>query len=189
MLRWGPKGGLGGLGGHEPKVTLVRQLAPVRVPPCAARVADDSPQRLHCVLVHWPRVSVYSQGMATMATMATLGTPPQQNISPVFLLVGSLSPPTTLPDYFIFKFQLGVAMVAMVAMPCEYTETRGQCTRTQCRRCGEGFATRPAHGGTRTGASSHACVNILFSSCNWCHRVQVFVGFTEVTSRGTGVWA
>ena len=30
-----------------------------------------SPQRLHCVLVHRPRVSVYSQGMATMATMAT----------------------------------------------------------------------------------------------------------------------
>ena len=61
--------------------------------------------------------------------MATLGTPPQQNISPVFLLVGSLSPPTTLPDYFIFKFQLGVAMVAMVAMPCEYTEDDSRQTK------------------------------------------------------------
>ncbi len=38
----------------------------------------------------------------------------------LMFLVGWLSPPTHLP--FIFKFQLGVATVAMVAMPQEYTE-------------------------------------------------------------------
>ena len=64
-------GGHGGHRGQEPKVTQAWELAPVRVPPCAGRVANPSPQRLHCVLVHWPWVSVYSQGMATMATTAT----------------------------------------------------------------------------------------------------------------------
>ena len=44
---------------------------------------------------------------------------------------------TTLPFHFILKFLIKVAMVAMVAMPREQTQTRGQCTRTQRRRCGE----------------------------------------------------
>ena len=41
---------------------------------------------------------------------------------------------TTLPFHFILKFLI---KVAMVAMPREQTQTRGQCTRTQRRRCWE----------------------------------------------------
>ena len=54
------------------------------------------------------------------------------------ILVGRLSPPRPLfPFYFTLKFLIKVAMVAMVAMPREQTQTRGQCTRTQRRRCWE----------------------------------------------------
>ena len=54
-----------------PQTFFARQnLASIRTQD--RRLATDGvPQRLHRVLVHWPWVSVYSQGMATMATMAT----------------------------------------------------------------------------------------------------------------------
>ena len=58
--------------------------------------------------------------VATMATMATLGSRPLKKISLGFLLVGYH--PTSFPFIFFFNFQFRVAMVAMVAMPREYTE-------------------------------------------------------------------
>ena len=54
--------------------------------------------------------------VATKATMATLGTPPQQNISPGIFFGWFVITTHLLSFYFIFKFQLGVAMVAMVAL-------------------------------------------------------------------------
>ena len=65
--------------------------------------------------------SVYSRGMATLATLATLGADLLKNSALGWSLDGSLSP-HLLPPLFFFNFNLGVAMVAMVAMPREYTE-------------------------------------------------------------------
>ena len=53
--------------------------------------------------------------MATMATMATLVADLLKNLH-LENLVGCLLPPTSQPLYFIFNFNLGVAIVAMVAM-------------------------------------------------------------------------
>ena len=59
--------------------------------------------------------------VATMATMATLGSRPLKKISLGFSLVGYH--PTSFPPLKKnSSFNLGVAMVAMVAMPREYTE-------------------------------------------------------------------
>ena len=55
--------------------------------------------------------------------------------------------PTSFPFIFFSTFNLGVAMVAMVAMPREYTENGSRQTKL------------PKRGGTRTrNESSHACV-------------------------------
>ena len=53
--------------------------------------------------------------VAIMATMATLGSRPLKKISLSALWLVSYHP-TSFPLYFFFNFNLGVAMVAMVAM-------------------------------------------------------------------------
>ena len=84
--------------------------------------------------------------VATMATMATLGSRPLKKVSLGFSLVGYH--PTSFPPLKKnSSFNLGVAMVAMVAMPREYTENGSRQMKLSRR------------GGTRTrNGSSHACV-------------------------------
>jgi hypothetical protein len=66
--------------------------------------------------------------VATMATMATpRGRPLKKSVLGVLLGVYHPSIP---PFIYFSRFT-----VAMVAMPREPTQTRGQCTKTPCRRC------------------------------------------------------
>ena len=58
--------------------------------------------------------------VATMATMATPRGRPLKKICAGVLL--GVYHPTSSPLYLFFKIQFRVAMVAMVAMPREYTE-------------------------------------------------------------------
>ena len=101
-----------------------------------------APTSLHGTLGDlWP--------MATMATMATPAGQPQKNLFRI--TVGWLSPPPPLSSFF-FKFQLGVAKVAMVAMTREPTQRpcrpAARARGRPRRRCGERCArlAQPARG-------------------------------------------
>jgi len=88
--------------------------------------------------------------VATMATMATPGGRPLKNYRPGSWVLVRYHP-TSSPLYLFFKIQFRVAMVAMVAMPREYTENdsrqmklpdaRSQLMFADFRPFGEDFAT------------------------------------------------
>ena len=67
--------------------------------------------------------------VATMATMATLGSRPlKKNLTRILVGWFVITPPPS-PSFFFSTFNLGVAMVAMVAMPREYTEDGSRQTK------------------------------------------------------------
>ena len=60
--------------------------------------------------------SVYSRGIATLATLATLGANLLKKFCAGIFVGWFVITPPPFPLYFFFNFNLGVAMVAMVAM-------------------------------------------------------------------------
>ena len=111
------KGGHGGHGGRDMRTDL------------HPRPVHEDAVRAHCGegCATRPPLGRQSNGselarlldfwlVATMAMVATLGSRPLKKISLGFLLVGSLSPHLLSPFIFFSSFNLGVAMVAMMAV-------------------------------------------------------------------------